>query len=219
MKKIFFAVFFFPLLAHAQILIESRGVEALSRYPENEFPQYFKTWPLQRGDAQKVYRVRKEGNNHYLAADDSQDISEQIFREFGWNIKAFPYFKWRWRARILPKGAAENNPTVNDSACGVYIIFGRTSGTALKFTWSSTLPVGTVYEKKPGQMVIQVLESGPRNLNQWRWQSVHIPTVYEQLLKHPMKRTPTGFAVLTDGNATHTPAACDYDDFIVSSKP
>lgn len=218
MKKFFFALLL-PFTVHAQVVIESRSVEALSRYSENEFPQYFKTWPLQRGDAQKVYRVRTEGSNRYLAADDSQDLSEQVFREFGWNVKAFPHFKWRWRARVLPKGAAENKPAANDSACGVYIIFGRTSGTALKFTWSSTLPPGTVYEKKPGEMVIQVLESGSANLNRWRWQSVHIPVIYEQLLKHPMKRPPTGFAILTDGNATHTPSACDYDDFMISAKP
>lgn len=209
MKKFCFLLLFFPLAS----------VEPFTQYSEGLFPKFFKAWPFQRDDAKKVYRMKRENGNLYLAADDSQDLSEQIFREFGWNLQHHPYFKWRWRARVLPKGAAENNPAANDSACGIYIVFGRTSGTALKFTWSSTLPVGTVYEKKPGKMAIQILESGPKYLNRWRWESVHIPSTYERLLKHPMKRPPTGFAILTDGNATHTPAACDYDDFMISANP
>ena len=199
--------------------IQTRIVEDFGRYKPGQFPTYFKTWPFQRGDAKGVYRVAAEDGKKYLAAFDDKDLSEQVFREFDWNLDAFPHFKWKWRARILPKGAAENNGATNDSACGVYIIFGKTSGTALKFTWSTLLPAGTVFEKKPGEMVIKVLESGPKNLNQWRQQSVNVPEVYATLLKHKIKRRPTGFALLTDGNATHTPAACDYADFKVSAGP
>ncbi|MDO8528091.1 MAG: DUF3047 domain-containing protein [Deltaproteobacteria bacterium] len=194
-------------------------VEDFSKYKAGQFPTVFKTWPFQRGDAQKVYHVQEESGQKYLTAFDDKDLSEQIFREFSWNIKSLPYFKWKWRARTLPKGAAENNGATNDSACGVYVIFGKTSGTALKFVWSTTLAVGTVIERKPGEMAMQVLESGSKNMNNWQKMSVNIPEIYEKLLKHGMKRNPTGFALLTDGNATHSPAACDYTDFEISSGP
>ncbi|OGQ06278.1 MAG: hypothetical protein A3F82_03345 [Deltaproteobacteria bacterium RIFCSPLOWO2_12_FULL_44_12] len=199
--------------------ITSRSVERFDKYNGDEFPTFFKTWPFQRGDAKQVYRVKEENANKYLSAFDDKDLSEQIFREFDWKVESFPYLKWRWRARTLPKGGAENNGATNDSACGIYVVFGKTSGTALKFTWSTTLPVGTVFEKRPGEMVIKAVESGAKNINKWRQQSINIPEVYTTLLKHPMKKTPTGIAILTDGNATHTPAACDYDDFEISANP
>lgn len=196
-----------------------KTIENFSRYKPGEFPTIFKTWPFQRGDARQIYKVREEGGKKYLAALDDRDFSKQIFREFDWNIKAFPYLRWKWRARTLPRGAAENNAATNDSACGVYVIFGKTSGTALKFVWSTTLPDGAVFEKKPGAMVMQILDSGPKNLNKWRSHIINIPEIYEALLKKPMKRAPTGFAILTDGNATHSAAACDYADFKISAVP
>lgn len=213
----FFLVFFTASLSPAQF--DTKGIDSFSRYPEGEFPTSFRTWPFQRGKAKQVYKVKKEGNNLYLAADDDKNISAQIFREFHWKINVFPYLKWRWRARVLPGGAAENNPATNDSACGVYVLFGKTTGTALKFTWSTRLPAGTVYEKKPGKMYMKILDGGSGGVGQWRWHTINIPEVYKQLFKNEVKREPTGIGILTDGNAVKKPAACDYDDFMISAKP
>ena len=208
-----------PVFAQSLPPTQLKGIEYFERYKVDEFPTVFKTWPLQRGDAKQVYRVQEENGKKYLAAFDDKDLSKQIFREFDWNIKAFPYLRWKCRARTLPKGAAENNGATNDSACGVYVLFGKTTGTALKFTWSTTLPVGTIFEKRPGEMVMKILDSGSKNLNQWRTNSIDVPKMYEELLKKPLKREPTGFAILTDGNATHSPAACDYADFEIACVP
>lgn len=218
MKKSLFAVWLlFPLLASAQIT--SKKIELFERYKTGQFPTYFKSWPLQRGKAKQVYSVQEEGNNLYLAAEDRQNFSAQIFKEFDWKIEAYPYLKWRWRARILPEGAAENSGETNDSACGVYVVFGKTTGTALKFTWSTTLPVGTIYEKKPRELSMKILDSGSKQLNQWRSHSINISKTYEELLREPLKRNPTGIAILTDGNAVQKQAACDYDDFEISAVP
>ncbi len=204
-----------PLLANPG----SKVIESFQDELLHQFPKSFKTWPFQRGKAKKVYQVKEEGENRFLSAKDDQNISQQIFKEFDWKIQHYPYLKWRWRARVLPEGARENDPQKNDSACSVYVIFGKTSGTALKFTWSTSLKEGTVYEKKPGELVMKILESGPKYLNRWRQHSVHIPKTYEELLKGPLKKNPTGFAILTDGNAVQKEAACDYDDFEISSVP
>lgn len=214
-----FYVLGFVFCASALAQVTSKSVENFEKYKPDDFPTFFKTWPLQRGKAKQVYRVQKEGDNLFLQADDSQNISSQVFKEFDWKVEYFPYLKWRWRARALPEGAKENEPGKNDSACGVYIVFGKMSGTALKFTWSSTLPVGTVYEKRPGEIAMQILDSGKKYLGQWRTHSVHIPKTYQELLKHPMKRPPTGIAILTDANAVQKEAACDYDDFEIASAP
>lgn len=212
----------FPFsIPHCSVLAElsAKTIENFEKYKVDNFPTFFKTWPFQRGKAKRVYQIGQEKNNKYLAADDKENLSTQIFREFDWKLQDFPYFKWRWRARVLPEGAKENDPGKNDSACGVYIVFGKMSGTALKFTWSTSLKEGTVYEKTPGEIVIKILDSGKKHLNQWRTHSIHIEAAYEALLKTPMKREPTGFAILTDGNAVQKEAACDYDDFEISTAP
>lgn len=199
--------------------IKSRPIEAFEKYKTDQFPTYFKTWPFQRSKAKRVYQIKEEGQNQYLSAEDSENLSTQIFKEFDWKVESFPYLKWKWRARVLPEGARENEPGKNDSACGVYVIFGKKTGTALKFTWSSTLTAETVYEKKPGEIVMKILDGGKRHLGQWRSHSVNIPQTYQEMLKHPMKRGPTGIAILTDGNAVQKQAACDYDDFEISAMP
>lgn len=203
----------------SQILITEKTIENFSRYAIGEFPKYWKTWPLQRDDAKQVYRVDEESGNKFLSAHDDKDLSEQIFKEFDWKLESFPYLKWKWRAKILPDGAAENNSAINDSACSLYVVFGKTSGTALKFTWSTKLPTGTLFVKKPGEMVVEVLESGTSFLGTWRSHTIHIPSKYKELLKTEISRKPTGIAILTDGNAVHKPSACDYDSFMISSKP
>lgn len=225
MKKNCF--FFFILLSFAataiaaKVAVSSKGIDNFERYEEGIFPTYFKSWPFQRGKAQQIYKIKSEEGNKFLSAFDDKNLSTQIYKDYpgNWDTNIFPYFKWRWRATKLPAGAKESNPATNDSACGVYILFGKTTGTALKFAWSSTMPVGSVYEKKPGKMAIHILDSGSGALHQWRWHSVPIPEMYEKLLKQKMLRQPTGFAVLTDGNAVKKPAGCDYDDFHISATP
>lgn len=205
--------------ADAKIVLPKMPIVNFERYRAGEFPTYFKAWPLQRGKAKAVYKVAEEGGNKYLAAFDNQNLSTQIFKEFHWKIEAFPSLRWRWRARTLPDGAAENRGEANDSACGVYVVFGKMTGTALKYTWSTTLKEGTVFEKKSDKMVMKILDSGKKHLGQWRTHCVHIPTEYKKLLGQAMERAPTGIGILTDGNAVQKPAACDYDDFEMLAVP
>ncbi|MDO8494554.1 MAG: DUF3047 domain-containing protein, partial [Deltaproteobacteria bacterium] len=174
--------------------IKTKTVDNFERYKVGQFPTWFKTWPFQRSDTQKVYSVRQEEGNKFLRADDAKDLSKQIFKEFSWDLKQYPYFKWRWRAKVLPKNAAENVGAKNDSACGIYIVFGRMSGRALKYNWSTTLPVGTTFEKKPGKMHMTMVDSGSQHLGKWRSHSIHIPTEYKNLFKAGMEKGPSGFA-------------------------
>lgn len=215
------ALLFFSLSAHAQtkIVVPKRTIVDFERYPVGEFPTYFKAWPLQRGRAKQVYKVQSEGGNKYLAARDDQNLSTQIFKEFHWKVEAFPNLRWRWRAVVLPAGADETKVETNDSACGVYVVFGKMAGTTLKYTWSTTLKEETTFEKKPDKMVIKILDSGEKQLGKWRTHCIHIPTEYKKLLGHEMERGPTGFGVLTDGNAVQKTAACDYDDFEILAVP
>ncbi len=196
-----------------------REIENFNAYEVGKFPINFKTFPFQRADALQVYSVQSEDHHKFLSSFDDQDISVQIFRRFEWDLPRWPYFSWRWRAKILPQGAAENNPATNDSGCGVYVVFEGYHGDILKYVWSSTLPVGTVYEKKPGKFYIVVLDSASTHLGNWRTIAVNVIEDYKKIFKKEPSQNPKGFGILTDANATHTAASCDYDDFRIADSP
>lgn len=197
----------------------SRVIDDFSSYRDGQYPTWWRSWPLQRDKVMKVYKVKTSGGLHYLSADDNQDISQQIMKTFVWPVDEMPYLNWRMRPRVLPAGASENDDAKNDSACGVYVIFGRYSGVAAKYPWSTSLPVGSTVSRRDGKLKMQVVGSGTGGLNSWSSFSVNVPASYAKLFGKPLDRKPTGIAVLTDGNATHTAAACDYADFVISKIP
>jgi DUF3047 family protein len=196
-----------------------RNVEEFSQYEVDKFPKSFRTYPFQRGKAEKVYIVKDDGGNKFLHASDDQGISVQAFKRFYWDRNRWPNFSWRWKAVALPKGGDERNGMPNDSACGIYLVFGGYTGNAIKYVWSSTLPTGTVVEKKPGKFYIVVLDSGSSKSGAWQTKTVNILEDYKKLFKSDPEHDPDGFGLLTDSNATHTPSACDYDDFRISETP
>jgi hypothetical protein len=191
-------------------------VDGLETAKVGKFPSSWRTWPLQRGKTSEIYHVEQEGKLKFIRARDDKDYSLQAMRDFNWPIDQYPYLSWRWRAHELPTGAREDNDDLNDSACGVYVIFGKTSGHALKYVWSTQLPLGKVVTRREGKLKIKVAESGSGHVNQWRRASVKVPSDYKELFGSELSRNPTGIAILTDGNATHTAAACDYAEFTIS---
>jgi len=195
-------------------------VSGLDSARTGRFPSIWRTWPFQRGKATQVYSVQEEGDLKFIHAKDAKDLSVQILRNFHWDIKDYPYLTWKWRARQLPAGAQESNDDKNDSACGVYVTIGiGPSAKALKYVWSTNLPVGDVVTRRDGKLKIKVTDTGSTNINKWQSHTVNVPQDYRALFGDELGRNPSGIAILTDGNATHTPAACDYAQFTVSSHP
>ena len=212
MKIIFIFLFLFllPLTTFA------KSIENFDSRDLGKLPVDWRTWPLQRKKATRVYKVVQEEKNRFLRAKDNQNFSVQVLRHFEWDVKKYPVLSWKWRAQELPKGAKESDDGRNDSACGVYVIVDRNKGHALKYVWSSSLPENTVITRKEGKLKIKVLTSGEKEKGKWIEHTVNVITDYQKLFGVPLKKNPTGIALLTDGNATKTSAACDYDDFILN---
>ncbi len=181
------------------------------------FPSGWKTYPFQKNKAHQIYKVVEENGAKYIQAVDHKDLSVPIFKDVFWDTQKYPYLKFKWRARLLPKGARESSPETNDSACGLYVGWSRSH--ALKYVWSSSLSPGTYWAKNPGKFVVVVLNSGEKSLGQWQEVSLKIPEEHQKYFQKPMEGSPEGIGLLTDGNATHQPAECDYADFRISSAP
>ena len=193
-----------PTLLHA----ETKYIDGFTKSAVGSFPKGWRARPGQGGTAEEVYKIAEENGNKYLAADDQKVASVQIFKMAHWDIDKYPIFKWRWRAKILPAGANETIPSKNDSACGIYISFGLLRGKALKYVWSTTAAPGT-YHKKNDKMYIIVKRKG--SPGSWQYETANIAEDAKKVFGKVPDRTLSGIAILTDGNATNTPAACDYD--------
>lgn len=194
----------------------TKYIEGFTSSSPNGFPKGWRTRPGQKDNAEKVYKVIEDGTNKYLAADDLNGQSVQIFKIASWDIEKYPLLKWKWRARKLPTGGNETIDAKNDSACGLYISFGMLRGSALKYVWSTSAPKGT-YHKKNDKMTIIVKESGKPG--QWAYECANILEDAKKAFGKVPDRTLSGIAILTDGNATKTPAACDYDSIGYEALP
>jgi len=188
-------------------------VDNFEQYETGKFPSSWRTWPFQRGKAMEVYKVEGENGNKFLHAFDDKDVSVQTLRDFYWKVNSYPVLSWRWRARELPKGANELNNDLNDSACGVYVVLSKARQMMLKYAWSTTAPKGSFREKVKDKAYIIIAESGPKNLNKWQTVRINVLDEYKKYFKEKLDKNPVAVAILTDGNAVHSAASCDYDDF------
>jgi hypothetical protein len=129
---------------------------------------------------------------------------------------------WRWRARGWPRGATVGVTQKRDSAAVVYVTWRRgLRWYSLKYVWSSSLPKGTVCEKKRNLFRAQdtiVLESGgPLN----RWKAVKLDAQAE-FRRHFEEGDPSasvpplvGIGLMSDGDQTHSRSSADYADFVI----
>jgi hypothetical protein len=215
---LFFLLLASCLLIHPLPLKAALTIDDFQQYPTEKIPAKWRTWPFQRGKAAGVYSVKSENDNKFLSATDSNGVSVQILRDFNWKIENYPLLSWKWRAIKLPVNANETDPSTNDSACGVYVVFSKTRQEMLKYTWSTTAPVGTVYEKRQGKAYIVVVESGGKHLNSWLAHRINVIDDYKKYFRKELDKNPSAIAILTDGNATKTEASCDYDEFAIDGE-
>lgn len=192
-------------------------VDNLEKSQVGQFPSGWKTYPFHKNKASRVYQVQENSGEKYIQAIDEDNISVPIFKDFYWNLTEYPYLTFQWRARKIPKGSKETRHESNDSACGVYVGFGRSH--ALKYVWSDLMTPGSYWNKKPGVFVIVSKENSSKNLNQWQTVTINVPEDYQRYFFKPPSDNPNGIGIMTDGNALKQPSACDYRNFTIASKP
>src|SRR5262249_20758578 len=84
---------------------------------------------------------------------------------------------------------------------------------AIKYVWSTTLPVGTHIDSPVyWRAKVVVLQSGASGLREWRQETVNFYQDYKDLFGAEPGEV-QGIAVLTDADATASVAEADYDDF------
>ena len=137
-----------------------------------------------------------------------------------WDTERYPFLRWDWKAIVLPEGADETKGDRNDTAAAVYVIWEEpfpffVSG--IKYSWSTTLPLGTVSSKRLGYDILRVVESGPGRLGQWSTVSVNVKRDYKEVFSGEF-RQPWGIALMTDADRSPNGAEAYFGPFWVCAE-
>ena len=202
-------------LGHAEETSTNHTTMPLDSFDTDKPSSFPGQWVV-RGDeatAKVVYSVAEENGNRFLRAyADKQDVQIGIFRAF--KPKQFPALQWRWRVKQLPTGADERTEKTNDSAAAVYVVFDSTlMPRAIKYVWSSSLPVGTRMQSPVyWRSRVVVLQSGNAHVGEWQQEVINFYQDYKGFFGEEPGEV-VGIAVLTDSDATKSVAEAHYDDF------
>ncbi|MFB6273715.1 MAG: DUF3047 domain-containing protein [Salinibacter sp.] len=161
------------------------------------------------------FEVLKENGNKFVRLYTNGEyirFSQRNGKEFEWNLETHPRLQWRWRALTLPKGASERGK--NDTAGAVYVTFGKDwlgRPKSIKYTYSSSLPVGTVVSFGPLKVIVVDSGAEPR---QGTWQVVQRNVVndYRQVFGSNPPDRPVSITISGDSDTTGSTSKVDIDD-------
>ncbi len=204
------------------------GVVLLENFEDVKVGQLPQDWYNQDGSARPVtftgnerdaynYRVVKNGSNKFLrySGTTARHLNFPLVNKKV-NILETPILTWKWRVWDLPDNANEDD--ANDTAASIYVVFDlghvlwKEVPKTIRYTWSSTLPEGTVLSKFFDNQKIVVVESGKDGLGQWKTFERNIVEDYKRLFGEPPPETPLAVLILSDGDTTGNTSVADYDD-------
>ena len=162
----------------------------------------------------KVLRGYTEGWTTHVTMANASD-------GFDWDLRSHPRLSWDWRVLRLPDGAREDDEKLNDSAAAVYVVF-KFEGflikkpKVIKYSYSSTLPVGTVVTY--GKLKIIVASSGLDGIGTWRTIERDVVADYRRVFDGDPPDRPLSIRLWVDSNSTKTVAEADFDNIRLLSE-
>lgn len=179
-----------------------------------------KPWLFDNPEQRDVYKWQiKESadGNKYLQYDGSvaMHLNFPTVHEKQINLEKTPILTWKWRVYKIPKGGDENDNNKNDVAASIYVVYSVNflkMPKSIRYTWSSTLPVGTILSKYFNRQKIVVLASGAKNEGKWITFQRNIAQDYENLFGSKPPKRPIAILILSDGDNTKSQVIADYDD-------
>lgn len=165
------------------------------------------------------YEVLEEQGNRFLryAGWQAKHLNLPIGTVRKVNLSKTPIVTWRWRAWVLPEGANEAHESKNDAVLSVYVVFDVKGifriPTTIRYTWSSSLPEGTVISGSGNNQKIIVLASGRARLGAWQTVQRNLLDDYRDNFGGEPSAHPVALLILSDADNTKTWAKGDYDDF------
>ena len=166
------------------------------------------------GDA-SIELVRNEGRVALRLR--SAGTSFALHRDVVLDVRQFPILSWSWKALRLPVAGDVRDPTHDDEAAQVYVIFPRwpspaTASDVIGYVWDSGAPVGTTLQhpRAPNVRII-VLESGAGRLETWVREQRNVAEDYRTLFGRQPPRLGK-VALMIDSNDTRGEAEALFGD-------
>ena len=166
-------------------------------------------------DDGEIMEARNENGNHFvrlITRGEALRYTKRNGVDFEWNLKDHPRLRWRWRAQQLPEGASEKGQ--NDTGGAVYVTFGSDwlgRPKSIKYTYSSSLPVGTIVSFGPLKVIVVDSAVEPP---QGEWQTVQRNVVndYRQVFGGEPPDRPVSITISGDSDSTKDTSKVDIDD-------
>lgn len=184
---------------------------------------YWLTAPGAMTPRQNVYVRREDGNQFARVHTEDRAFRVVLFRKNGldWSLDRRPYLRWSWRAKALPEGANENDGDKNDTGGALYVTFDRNwlgRPRSIKYTYSSTLPVGTTVDYGLLQVLV-VASQADQGLDQWVHHERNVIKDYRRLFGDTPDKTPRAIMMWSDSNTMDSVGTTDFDNILVLGRP
>lgn len=159
--------------------------------------------------------VKEENGNKFVrlvTRGEALRFSVRNGEEFTWDLEDHPRLEWQWRALKLPAGASEKGK--NDTGGAIYVTFGTDwlgRPKSIKYTYSSSLPVGTIVSFGPLRVI--VVSSGTEPYT-GEWKTVRRDVIgdYEQVFGGQPPDRPVSITFWSDTDTTKDSAKVDIDN-------
>ena len=213
------------------LMVEDFESDSLGQLPFNWFEQRGVNRPyLYTEEIKKdyFYQIIEEGYskdevNKFLRFHGviAKHLNFPLHQVTNLNLNDTPILSWKWRVWDVPDGADEGNNKLNDTAASIYIVFKikkmalvKEVPQSIRYTWSSSLPVGTEISTFFGNQKIIVVGTEQTNkpIGEWLLFSRNLKDDYERLFEEKMPSTPLAILILSDGDSTNDVTKADYDD-------
>ena len=204
----------------------ARIVDDFNGYEEGAIPAWWglqgrRVFPLDPSmrEAGEYYAIHVDESGKFLrmqVKDESVRIVMPNEEGMDWSLEDHPRISWQWRVQQMPDGAREDRDALDDTAGAVYITFSFNffgQPRSIKYTYSSTLPVGTVVSQ--GRLKVIVVASGPTQLEKWIRIDRDVAEDYRIMFgKNPPDR-PVSIALWSDSDSIHGMSEIDIDNVML----
>jgi hypothetical protein len=147
----------------------------------------------------------------------SERASVALHRDVLVDVREFPYLSWSWKAVRLPAAGDARDPTRDDQAAQIYLVFPRwpsprTHSDVLGYVWDARTPAGTrMTNPRATNVRLVVVESGGARLNEWLTYERNVAEDYAALFGRQPPRVGK-VAIMTDSNDTRSEAEALFGD-------
>jgi len=168
------------------------------------------------------YAHIKKGDEGYVRAVSESACSARYYRIM-FNVKKYPYLKWKWKVVEFPNIENAKTPKEKDDyAARVYVIFpffNFSSSRFLEYVWSEDIPKGTIMTSPHGKNIkVIVVRNGKSEKDTWEEENRNI---YEDYIAAFGKKPglPAGaIAIMCDADGTETKAEALFDEITIRKK-